>query len=82
MKFFLFVALVALCVLVECKKSSATGAAEAEQSTATKEKSKSKEEKKEKQRDLEYNVKRCPVGWYRFENEKCFRYFPDLGSYI
>jgi len=34
-----------------------------------------KEEKQNK--DLEWHVKRCPSGWYRYHNEKCYKFFPD-----
>jgi len=76
MKFLIIVTLVAICALVECKRVADVEAAAADPSAPVK--TKTKDEKKKEQRDLEYNVKRCPVGWYRFENEKCFRYFPDL----
>ncbi|KAI1281944.1 hypothetical protein HDE_13241 [Halotydeus destructor] len=31
--------------------------------------------KEEKSKDQEYNVKRCPAGWYRYHNDKCFKFF-------
>jgi len=39
---------------------------------------KAEEKKREDKKALEYNVKRCPAGWYRFENAKCFKHVPDL----
>lgn len=69
----LFVVSLIVLITVDAKKA-------ADQPTAAVKEPKPKEEKKKESRDLEYNVKRCPVGWYRYENTKCFKYVADLGN--
>jgi len=44
---------------------------------AAKEPKEKKADSKKGKEDLETHVKRCPIGWQRYQSEKCFKYLAD-----